>query len=83
MVLEQIVALFVDLVLGLVSTILLLVGIKILTPSWAISSASTHLICSLTLERSMVLDYTQEILSSPFISDVVIASSITTMPIES
>jgi len=56
MVLEQIVALFVDLVLGLVSILLLFIGIKIMAPSWAISNASTHLICFLTLERSMVLD---------------------------
>jgi hypothetical protein len=56
MVLKQIVALFVDLILGLISIPLLLVGLKILAPSWAISTALAHLIYSLALEISMVLD---------------------------
>jgi hypothetical protein len=53
---EQIVALMVDLILGCIFALLLPVKFEILAPSWAISGAPTHLISSLALERSMVLD---------------------------
>jgi len=56
MVLEQIVAFFVDLVLGPVSTPLLLIKLEILAPSWAIFGVSSHLIYALVLEGYVVLD---------------------------
>jgi len=57
-VLEQIVILLVDLGPDRVFIPLLVVGLEILAPSWAISSASTHLIYALTWEISMILDWT-------------------------
>jgi len=57
-VLEHIVVLLVDLSLGHVSILLLLVGLEIFAPSWAISNAPAHLIFALAWERSMFLDQT-------------------------
>jgi hypothetical protein len=58
MVLEQIVAFLVDVVPDPISILLLLIGLQILAPSWAIFGVPAHLISSLFLERSMVLDWT-------------------------
>jgi hypothetical protein len=58
MVLEHIVALLVDLVIDPIFAPLLPIGLEILAPSWAIYGAPAHLISSLSLERSMVLDWT-------------------------
>jgi hypothetical protein len=69
-VLEQIVthlANLANLVPTLISTPLLLHGLGIVTPIWAIFGAPTHLISSLTLERYVVLYYTYEAWSSPFV----------------
>jgi hypothetical protein len=72
MVLEQIVALMVDLVLNPISIPPLLTRLEVMAPSWAIFGAPAHLISSFALERSMVLDWTWEILTSPFVFVVVV-----------
>jgi hypothetical protein len=57
-VLEQIVALIIYIVPDHVFALLFPTRFEILAPSWAIFNGPTHLICFLTLERSMVLDWT-------------------------
>jgi hypothetical protein len=57
-VLEQIVALLVDLGPSPVSTPLLPAELEIMAPSWAISNVHVHLISIFSWERSLVLDQT-------------------------
>jgi len=56
MVLEQIVALMVDLVLDPISAPPLLTRLEVMALSWAIFGAPGHLISFFALEISMVLD---------------------------
>ncbi len=79
MALEQIVVLLMDLGPNLVSVLVLLVKLEILVPFQATFGALTLLISTLTWERSMVLDQTQEILISPFVYDVVAITSLTSL----
>ncbi len=66
-VLEQIVAHLVDLILALASTILLFPKLESVAPFQAISSALTHLTSFLALEKFVVLYWTQETWTSPFV----------------
>ncbi len=82
MVLEQIVVLMVDLGPGLVFAPLLPFELKTLGPFWAIFGVLAHMIFALAWERSLVLNWTKDILISPFVYVVVDVVSSTTLRIE-
>jgi hypothetical protein len=57
---------------SLVSALLLPTELEILVLSWAISSVLAHLIFVPTWERYVILDQTEEILISSFVSNVIV-----------